>query len=60
MRSSCTKISRLNINRLRIFLKHWLPEQILAILSGADENVKLKDKVEIEELVENWLSILSM
>jgi len=35
-------------------------KQILAILSGADENVKLKDKVEIEELVENWLSILSM
>ena len=32
---------------------------ILSMISSADEIVKMKDKIQIEELVENWLSVLS-
>ena len=29
------------------------------MISSADEVVPLKEKIQVEELVENWLSILS-
>jgi len=33
--------------------------QILSMISSNDEVVKLKDKIQVEELVENWLSVVS-
>lgn len=33
--------------------------EIVSMISSANEVVVLKEKVEIEEYVENWLSILS-
>jgi len=33
--------------------------QILAMISSAEEVVPLREKIQVEELVENWLSVLS-
>ena len=33
--------------------------EIVSMISSANEVVTLKEKVEVEEYVENWLSILS-
>lgn len=33
--------------------------QILAMVSSAEEHVQLREHVQVEELVENWLSVLS-